>query len=328
MVPNFIVDVSRCLMKIFATCFVLAMLSSIPALGQASDSTGQPAASAPGGSAPVDLSGFREEIQNKNKALNDKVNAEKMLVKKNAAIIEGAKKIDADNRRLDAERKQLDAQNAEFERQRRAMMSMLGDAAAPAPAPAPTYVAQPVRTPTRVEPQPVQAEAQPVRNEAQPTQMELANATVNPASAAVNQPERSSPVAEPIVRTPPAQANQTTQPSQPSMVASVPVPASATVFASAGPVHLPENVTMAMLLSPIRPVYPQIAQNARIQGEVVLDAVISKTGLIESVQAVSGPELLRGAAMDAVRHAHYQPYTVGGENVQVTTTVTVVFRMS
>ncbi len=141
-------------------------------------------------------------------------------------------------------------------------------------------------------------------------------------------------VADPIVRTPPAgQQAQYNQPqqynNQQQQIASVPSAASATVVASSssGPLRVPENVAMGLLLSPIHPVYPQIAQNARIQGEVVLEAVISKTGLIESLSPVSGPDLLRRAAIDAVQRAHYQPYKLNGENVEITTTVTVVFRM-
>ena len=49
-----------------------------------------------------------------------------------------------------------------------------------------------------------------------------------------------------------------------------------------------------MLLAPIRPVYPAIAKAARVQGTVVLEAVISKAGRIESLHVVSGPAMLRG----------------------------------
>jgi periplasmic protein TonB len=306
-------------MKNILACTVLLTLSAVPAFGQVADSGGQPAASSTGA---VDLSGFRDEIANKNKALADKVKAEQLLVKKNAAIIDDAKKIAADNNRLDAERKQLELQNAEFERQRQAMMSAIGDTSAS------SETSQPAPAPVRVEPQPTRVESQPARVEQQAAHMELAGANVIPAGSNMNQ--GSTQVSDPIVRNPPVgQISQSIQSSDSTQMASIPSAASATVVASvsSGPMRVPENVAMGLLLSPIRPVYPQIAQNARIQGEVVLDAVISKTGLIESLQAVSGPELLRRAAIDAVQKAHYQPYRVNGENVQVSTTVTVVFRM-
>jgi len=314
-------------MKKLIACTVLLTLSAIPAFGQTSDSS--QGAAAPGS---VDLSGFRDEIANRNKALADKVKNEQLQVKKNAAIIDDAKKIAADNNRLDAERKALDAQNAEFERQKQAMMSVLGDSSASTSSDASQAA------PARVDPQPqpTRVESQPARVESPAPRMELAGASVIPSGSNMN--DGSAQNQDPIVRTPPAgQVSQPTQYSQPAQQqqqnqynSSSPVSASATVVASSsssGPMRVPENVAMGLLLSPIRPVYPQIAQNARIQGEVVLDAVISKTGLIESLSPVSGPELLRKAAIDAVQRAHYQPYRVNGENVEVMTTVTVVFRM-
>jgi protein TonB len=55
--------------------------------------------------------------------------------------------------------------------------------------------------------------------------------------------------------------------------------------------------------------------------------VISKAGRIESLHAVSGPEMLRGAALAAVQAARYRPYLLSGEPTEVQTTVTVVFRL-
>jgi len=82
-----------------------------------------------------------------------------------------------------------------------------------------------------------------------------------------------------------------------------------------------------MLLAPIRPLYPQIAIVTRTQGVVVIEAIISKAGRIESAHVVSGPPMLRQAALDAVEAAHYHPYLLTGEPVEVQTTVTVVFKL-
>lgn len=82
-----------------------------------------------------------------------------------------------------------------------------------------------------------------------------------------------------------------------------------------------------MLYAPIRPVYPQIARVTGTQGTVVVEAVISKTGRIESAHVVSGPPMLRQAALDAVVAAHYHPYLLTGVPVEVETTVTVVFKL-
>ncbi|HEY5057190.1 MAG TPA: energy transducer TonB [Acidobacteriaceae bacterium] len=94
-----------------------------------------------------------------------------------------------------------------------------------------------------------------------------------------------------------------------------------------GPMSVSGGVSAGMLLSPIRPAYPQIAVLTKTQGTVVVDAVISKTGRIESAQVTSGPPMLRQAALDAVKEARYRPYLLSGEPVEVQTTVTVVFRL-
>ncbi|WP_035359279.1 energy transducer TonB [Edaphobacter aggregans] len=93
------------------------------------------------------------------------------------------------------------------------------------------------------------------------------------------------------------------------------------------PIPVSEGVSTGMLLSPIRPVYPAIAKAARISGTVVVEAIISKTGTIESLHVVSGPEMLRGAALDAIRAARYQPFRLNGEPTEVQTTITVNFRL-
>jgi protein TonB len=94
-----------------------------------------------------------------------------------------------------------------------------------------------------------------------------------------------------------------------------------------GPLPVSRGVTEGMLLAPIQPVYPPIAQAARIQGTVVMEAVISKTGRIESLHALSGPEMLRSAALTAVQAARYRPYLLSGDPTEVQTTITVVFKL-
>jgi periplasmic protein TonB len=94
----------------------------------------------------------------------------------------------------------------------------------------------------------------------------------------------------------------------------------------AEPVRL-SSLNPGMLISPIRPVYPAIARSAGVQGTVVVEAVISPTGAIESIQAISGPQLLRRAAVDAIREARYRPYLLNGQPTAVETTIIVNFRM-
>ncbi len=82
------------------------------------------------------------------------------------------------------------------------------------------------------------------------------------------------------------------------------------------------------LIHRVQPQYPALAIMARVQGEVVLRAVIGKDGAIENVQAVSGSPLLLHAAVDAVSQWRYRPYYLNGEPVEVDTQVTVNFVLS
>jgi periplasmic protein TonB len=94
-----------------------------------------------------------------------------------------------------------------------------------------------------------------------------------------------------------------------------------------GTLHVSKGVLQGMLITPIRPVYPAIAKAARVEGTVIVEAVISRTGTIESLHVVTGPQMLQGAAMDAIRQARYQPYRLNGEPTEVQTTITVNFKM-
>lgn len=80
-------------------------------------------------------------------------------------------------------------------------------------------------------------------------------------------------------------------------------------------------------MTPIRPVYPAIARAAHVEGAVVVEAVISRMGTIESLHVVSGPPMLQNAALEAIREARYQPYRLNGEPTEVQTTITVNFRI-
>jgi protein TonB len=94
-----------------------------------------------------------------------------------------------------------------------------------------------------------------------------------------------------------------------------------------GPLHVSSGVATGQLLIPIQPHYPAIAQQARIQGTVVVSAIIGKDGRIASLRVLSGPPTLVSAAVDAIRQARYRPWTLNGETVEVQTTVNVVFSL-
>jgi len=81
------------------------------------------------------------------------------------------------------------------------------------------------------------------------------------------------------------------------------------------------------LLKRVEPVYPTLARKAQIQGEVRLQAVVSKTGVLENLRGVSGHPLLIQAAMDAVRQWQYKPFLLNGEPIEAEGEVIVVFRL-
>jgi protein TonB len=82
------------------------------------------------------------------------------------------------------------------------------------------------------------------------------------------------------------------------------------------------------LIYKVQPVYPPMARAARVQGAVVLRAMVSKSGTIENLQVVSGHPLLVKAASDAVRQWLYRPYVLNRQPVEVETQVTVNFILS
>lgn len=76
------------------------------------------------------------------------------------------------------------------------------------------------------------------------------------------------------------------------------------------------------------PIYPCIAIATRTEGIVKVEAIISKSGRIESAHVVSGPAILRQSAVDAIRNAHYTPYLLNGSPTEVETTITVNFNLA
>jgi periplasmic protein TonB len=82
------------------------------------------------------------------------------------------------------------------------------------------------------------------------------------------------------------------------------------------------------LVRKVQPAYPALARTARVQGEVVLQAVISKSGTVENLKVLAGPPMLVKAAIDAVNQWRYRPYILNGEPVEVETQITVNFSLA
>jgi len=93
-------------------------------------------------------------------------------------------------------------------------------------------------------------------------------------------------------------------------------------------VRVSAGVTNGLKVKDVKPVYPPLARQARIQGTVVLHAQISKDGAIEGLTLISGHPMLAPAAIDAVKQWRYKPYLLNGEPVEVDTEVMVNFTLS
>lgn len=92
-------------------------------------------------------------------------------------------------------------------------------------------------------------------------------------------------------------------------------------------IRISTPVIEGLLIQKTIPIYPAIARETHTQGTVILAAVISKTGTIESLRVISGPLMLQEAAYNAVKNWRYRPYLLNGEAVEVETSVNVVFKL-
>jgi TonB family protein len=93
-------------------------------------------------------------------------------------------------------------------------------------------------------------------------------------------------------------------------------------------VRVSEKDSQRLLVKKVPPDYPEVARQARVQGAVVLRAVINKSGNIEEISLVSGHPMLAPAAIEAVKKWKYKPYLLNGEPVTVETQIIVDFSLS
>jgi protein TonB len=87
------------------------------------------------------------------------------------------------------------------------------------------------------------------------------------------------------------------------------------------------SILQGSLIRRVEPTYPPLARQARIQGTVVLVAVISKAGTIDNLRLISGHPMLVPAALDAVSQWRYRPYILNGDVIEVETQITVNFML-
>ena len=109
----------------------------------------------------------------------------------------------------------------------------------------------------------------------------------------------------------------------PSMPAS-----SSTALSAPGAIRVGGNVQSANLIDQVKPVYPPLAKQARIQGTVKFNVVIAQDGTLKSLQVISGHPMLVQAALEAVRQWRYKPTLLNGSPVDVITTIDVNFTLN
>jgi protein TonB len=90
-------------------------------------------------------------------------------------------------------------------------------------------------------------------------------------------------------------------------------------------IKLGGSVQEAKIVARPSPIYPPLAKQARIQGSVVLHAIIDKDGTVTQLEVISGHPLLVQSALAAVKQWRYQPTQLNGEPVEVDTQITVNF---
>lgn len=86
--------------------------------------------------------------------------------------------------------------------------------------------------------------------------------------------------------------------------------------------------TAQVVTHPVEPNYPLLAKEMKVQGSVVLQALIGKDGKIQDLRTVSGPTILSSAAREAVQQWRFKPYYQSGEAVETVARITVNFTIS
>jgi protein TonB len=95
----------------------------------------------------------------------------------------------------------------------------------------------------------------------------------------------------------------------------------------AGPVRVADLPVAPRKTVDVRPLYPEVARAARIEGTVVIEAVLDPSGRVTQLRVIKSIPLLNQAAMDAVRQWRYTPSMYGGQPVSVLMTITINFKL-
>ncbi|MGO9865131.1 MAG: energy transducer TonB [Terriglobales bacterium] len=93
-------------------------------------------------------------------------------------------------------------------------------------------------------------------------------------------------------------------------------------------IRVSSGVTTGLLIKKVTPKYPEEARRNLIQGTVVLQALIGRTGDVEDLTLISGDPSLAPAAIKAVKKWKYRPYMFRGDPVAVDTQIIVNFQLT
>jgi TonB family protein len=86
--------------------------------------------------------------------------------------------------------------------------------------------------------------------------------------------------------------------------------------------------TAEIVSNPVKPGYPLLARQMKVQGSVILRALIGRDGVIQDLHVLSGPPILASAAQEAVRQWRFKPHYLGNEPVETQARITVNFTIS
>ena len=108
----------------------------------------------------------------------------------------------------------------------------------------------------------------------------------------------------------------------------IPIPVKAPEPPPVKRIRVASGVAQANLIHDVPPQYPPEAGRDRIEGTVVLLAIIGTDGTVKEVQVESGPSVLVQAAIEAVKQWRYKPYRLNGVPVEIDSRITINFQMS
>jgi protein TonB len=107
----------------------------------------------------------------------------------------------------------------------------------------------------------------------------------------------------------------------------LPIGTNSVVRGPSAPLRL-SHLDEGRIIRRVQPAYPPLAKTARIEGAVLLEAIISRSGRIENLRVISGHPMLATAAKEAVAQWQFRPYVLNGSPVEVLTQITVNFKLA